>query len=63
MMSYLTLTSLYGGSRRGFASVVATWAGRARTRRHLKRLDSHLLRDIGLSDLAAQREVQRPFWD
>jgi len=62
-MSYLTLTSVYGGPRRGFAFAVAMWTRRARSRRHLKRLDQHLLRDIGLTRHSAQCEAERPFWN
>lgn len=39
-----------------------TWAASARTRRHLSKLDAHLLRDIGLTPEDAQVEASRPFW-
>lgn len=32
------------------------------TRNQLRRLDSRLLRDIGLSHEAAMREADKPFW-
>ncbi|MDM7932835.1 DUF1127 domain-containing protein [Tabrizicola sp.] len=35
----------------------------SRSRRHLARLDDHLLRDIGLSRAEAEAEVARPVWD
>lgn len=41
---------------------VVTWESRARTRKGLKRLDPHLLRDVGLDPMAAQAEASRPFW-
>ncbi len=41
---------------------VVTWEERHRTRKGLKRLDAHLLRDVGLDPLAAQSEAARRFW-
>lgn len=35
----------------------------ARSRRALKHLDDHLLRDIGLNRAEAEAEMRRPFWD
>jgi uncharacterized protein YjiS (DUF1127 family) len=35
----------------------------ARQRRHLARLDDHLLRDIGLSRAEAAAEAKRTMWD
>lgn len=35
----------------------------ARQRRHLARLDDHLLRDIGLSRAEASAEASRMIWD
>ncbi len=35
---------------------------RARTRRHLSELDTHLLRDIGVTFTDAQLEAAKPFW-
>lgn len=52
--------------RRGAVSVVArlfqTWRTRVKARRALARLDDHMLRDIGLDRLTANREVSRRFW-
>jgi uncharacterized protein YjiS (DUF1127 family) len=39
------------------------WQERARERRRLASLDDHLLRDIGLSRGAIDREVRKPFWE
>jgi uncharacterized protein YjiS (DUF1127 family) len=44
---------------RALQALVAT----ARQRRHLARLDNHLLRDIGLSRAEAAAEVSRSIWD
>lgn len=44
------------------AVTVTVWSERRRTRLHLKHLDDHLLRDIGLDRLTAQREADRKFW-
>lgn len=41
------------------ARVFGVW----RQRRALSSLDAHLLRDIGLSEEAAQAEARRPAWD
>ena len=35
----------------------------ARERRHLARLDDHLLRDIGIARHEAEAEASRPVWD
>ena len=44
------------------AYVAATWAQRRRSRRDLAKLDSHLLKDIGISALDAGAESDKPFW-
>ena len=38
------------------------WHRNLTTRRALRALDTHQLRDIGLSAATAQREARRPFW-
>lgn len=38
------------------------WAQRRAQRRALARLESHLLRDVGLSAAEATREAAKPFW-
>lgn len=42
--------------------VALTWQVRARARRDLRRLDAHLLRDIGLDPLSARHETAKSFW-
>ncbi len=44
------------------AVTVAKWDERRRTRTALGQLDSHLLRDVGLSRDTALREARRAFW-
>ncbi|WP_292290664.1 DUF1127 domain-containing protein [Marivita sp.] len=44
------------------AVTLTKWSERSRTRRHLKALDDHLLRDVGLDRLTAHREANRKFW-
>lgn len=44
------------------ATCVVTWEARSRTRKGLKHLDAHLLRDIGLDPMTAQAQAARPFW-
>ena len=46
----------------GAVALLKTWAVRARSRRHLARLEPHMLRDIGVPDFEARVETQRPFW-
>ena len=45
-----------------FAVTASKWAIRVRTRRTLKTLDPHLLRDIGLTKDAADIEANKRFW-
>lgn len=42
--------------------VIAAWSKRARTRRQLRHLPPHLLRDIGLTSEQADQETEKPFW-
>jgi uncharacterized protein YjiS (DUF1127 family) len=62
----LNLTSAAKASKNlqfpAFRSVLAV-ISTARQRRHLARLDDHLLRDIGLSQAEATAEASRPIWD
>ena len=44
------------------AVTLTKWSERRRTRGHLNYLDDHLLRDIGLDRLTAQKEANRKFW-
>lgn len=46
----------------GAIGTIATWYERWRQRQHLKDLDDHLLKDIGLSRAEAEGEAARPFW-
>lgn len=45
-----------------FARVVITWDRNRRTRNHLKNMDDHLLKDIGVTARQAHKEARRPFW-
>jgi uncharacterized protein YjiS (DUF1127 family) len=62
----LNLTGVTKASKSGqfpaLRSVLAL-ISTARQRRHLARLDDHLLRDIGLSRAEAAAEASRPIWD
>lgn len=44
------------------AVTILKWEQRQQTRRALKRLDQHMLHDIGLSHRDAQNEARKPFW-
>lgn len=44
------------------AAKVLEWEQRQQTRRALKRLDAHLLRDIGLCASSAHQEGRKVFW-
>jgi uncharacterized protein YjiS (DUF1127 family) len=45
-----------------FASIVALWLERARSRRALTALNDHELRDIGITRAEAGIESVKPFW-
>ena len=38
------------------------WRARYQQRRHLRYLEDHILRDIGVDRLDALREASKPFW-
>lgn len=44
------------------AVTVLKWEQRQSTRRALKRLEPHMLHDIGLTDVAARVEANKAFW-
>ena len=44
------------------ADLMLLWMERADQRRQLARLDSHLLKDIGVTRPEAAREASKPFW-
>ena len=41
---------------------VVTWDLRRRTRKDLRGLTDHMLRDIGLDPFTAAHEAAKPFW-
>jgi len=43
-------------------AIIALWRHRSRERRQLAVMGERALRDLGLSDLDAWREWQKPFW-
>ena len=43
-------------------ALIARWLETARQRRTLAALDDHVLRDIGITRVEAEREAERPFW-
>jgi len=42
---------------------VVRWMDRQRQRKHLRQLDDHLLRDIGVTRIQARREASRWFFE
>lgn len=48
--------------RRAAAARLGLYYRRAMSRRALRELDDHILRDIGLDRLDALREGTKPFW-
>ncbi|HUL08500.1 MAG TPA: DUF1127 domain-containing protein [Candidatus Acidoferrum sp.] len=44
------------------ADLVSTWYLRVRERRHLRALDDHMLKDIGVTRADVEFEVQKHFW-
>ncbi|RAI04458.1 hypothetical protein DLJ53_02090 [Acuticoccus sediminis] len=59
-MSHITLPKA-GWIKR--ARIVGHWLDVWTERRHLERLDERMLADIGLTDVEARTESQRPAWD
>lgn len=55
-----SLSSGRGGS---LLARIATMVKVARERRMLADLDSHALKDLGLTEKDVAREMARPFWD
>jgi uncharacterized protein YjiS (DUF1127 family) len=47
---------------REVADLLLVWQERARQRRHLRALNDHMLRDIGLSRADVMAESSKPFW-
>ncbi len=67
MMTQSKTTSARGYAQQSalvtrFVRLFTVWSERHRARRALARLDEHMLRDIGLSQNEARREVARRFW-
>lgn len=60
-MTDITQTTIRPHKR--FQIPLTYWCAVWRSRRALARLDPHLLRDIGVSDVAAKAEARRPVWD
>ena len=42
--------------------IVSAWRERHESRRTLRRLDDHMLADIGMSRADAEAEIAKPFW-
>lgn len=50
------------GICRRLAATWRVWRQRAEQRRQLALLDDRMLRDIGISRAAAEKEARKPFW-
>ncbi|MBL9034935.1 MAG: DUF1127 domain-containing protein [Rhodospirillaceae bacterium] len=46
----------------GLLTRLVRWNRRANERRAMRRLDDHLLRDIGIGRLQLEQMAARPFW-
>lgn len=46
----------------GLLTLLARWNRRVTERRAMRRIDDHLLRDIGLDRLQLEKMAARPFW-
>ncbi|MBM3533007.1 MAG: DUF1127 domain-containing protein [Alphaproteobacteria bacterium] len=44
------------------ADLLAVWERRARERKALAEMSNHMLQDLGISRLDAQREAEKAFW-
>ena len=74
-MSNLTLTRFPTGSEASLdkfgwidwwariVDTLNTWNRRHKTRRHLARVEHHVLRDIGISEADRFIESNKPFWE
>ncbi|MDX1452498.1 MAG: DUF1127 domain-containing protein [Oleiphilaceae bacterium] len=47
---------------RHVSALILLWQRRARTRRQLRAMNDHLLKDIGLSRYEAEAEGRKHFW-
>ena len=47
---------------RNVVQTVTAWDQRRRTRKDLRNLSDHMLRDIGLDPIIAAIEAAKPFW-
>jgi uncharacterized protein YjiS (DUF1127 family) len=52
----------YQALRAFVVAAIAMWQRRSQTRRHLRALSEHRLRDVGLSGRQRQRESAKWFW-
>jgi uncharacterized protein YjiS (DUF1127 family) len=46
-----------------FAATVTQWERQRRSRINLSKLDDRMLKDVGLTRPAADREIKRYFWE
>ncbi|MCP4295270.1 MAG: DUF1127 domain-containing protein [Proteobacteria bacterium] len=44
------------------AQTVSKWKNNYRSRKELALMDSHMLKDIGLTEADVYNEVEKPFW-
>jgi uncharacterized protein YjiS (DUF1127 family) len=51
-----------GGSLSGVCAALREWRRRRNGRLELARLDERMLRDIGLTRVDAEYEINKPFW-
>ncbi len=65
MSTQVKTTSLYAlrPRRTGAWTWLSAALANRRSRNDLRSLDAHLLSDIGLTELEAQKEADRPAWD
>jgi uncharacterized protein YjiS (DUF1127 family) len=68
MMTERTITLRFAGGERfkracvRFSDTLWLWQERARQRRHLRSLNDHMLKDLGLSRADVEHETAKPFW-
>jgi uncharacterized protein YjiS (DUF1127 family) len=62
-MTTIAFAALWSRTPLSFLRRLHRQAGMARSRRDLRRLDDHLLRDIGLTRHEAETEAARAPWD
>jgi uncharacterized protein YjiS (DUF1127 family) len=61
-VSHPSLVEVLSKQTKRYLLVMRHWHQNYRSRRHLKNLPPHLLDDIGIDEVSASKQAQKPFW-